>query len=804
MWRGIAGYILRYRIAFVVILVLITAFMAWQGRKVEMSYEYAPLLPKDDSIFIENQIFSKKFGAGSDIIVIGVKDPDFFNLSNFERWNKMCRELGEVEGVEGMLSVANSYNINKNKEIRKFEFYPIFPENIETQNQLDSLAGILKKLPFYRGQLYNLKTNTFLLAITVDKARMATPAREKMVDEIEDVCESYSADTNIKVHYSGMPYIRVITSQKIKREFMLFTLAALLIVILILFTFFRSLKGVLFPVIVVSTGVIWTVGLMALLGYKITLLTGMIPPLLIVIGVPNCIFLVNKYHTEYIAHGNKIKALQRTIMKIGNATFLTNLTTASGFATFLITSSDILREFGLIASVNIMAVFITSLIIIPTAFSFLDPPNEKDTRHLKDSVVDKITGKLVHITLNHRKTVYIIFSSILIISIFGITMMKSTGFMVDDIPEDDPIYMDLKFFESNFDGLMPLEIAIDTKKPNGALRVSNLKKIETFSNKLSEYEELSPSLSLINMLKFSKQAFYNGKEKYYSLPNNREQSFILSYVDKSGGDIGDLKAFLDSAKQTARISYRVKDVGTTRMENLLSEIRNTISEIFPEDKYKVSVTGASVVFVKGTQYLVRSLFQSLSLAIFLIAVFMALMFNSRRMVLLALVPNIIPLLFTAGLMGFADIPIKASTILVFSIAFGISVDNTIHFLAKYRQELKITNWNIGQSVILALRETGVSMIYTSSVLFFGFGIFSFSGFGGTVALGILVSLTLLIALISNLVLLPSLLMWLQRRATTMYFKEPLLEIFDEEEDIEHDELRIVKISKKGTKWQMDN
>jgi predicted RND superfamily exporter protein len=490
-------------------------------------------------------------------------------------------------------------------------------------------------------------------------------------------------------------------------------------------------------------------------------------------------------------------------MKIGNATFLTNLTTASGFATFLITSSDILREFGLIASVNIMAVFITSLIIIPTAFSFLDPPNEKDTRHLKDSVVDKITGKLVHITLNHRKTVYIIFSSILIISIFGITMMKSTGFMVDDIPEDDPIYMDLKFFESNFDGLMPLEIAIDTKKPNGALRVSNLKKIETFSNKLSEYEELSPSLSLINMLKFSKQAFYNGKEKYYSLPNNREQSFILSYVDKSGGDIGDLKAFLDSTKQTARISYRVKDVGTTRMENLLSEIRNTISEIFPEDKYKVSVTGASVVFVKGTQYLVRSLFQSLSLAIFLIAVFMALMFNSRRMVLLALVPNIIPLLFTAGLMGFADIPIKASTILVFSIAFGISVDNTIHFLAKYRQELKITNWNIGQSVILALRETGVSMIYTSSVLFFGFGIFSFSGFGGTVALGILVSLTLLIALISNLVLLPSLLMWLQRRATTMYFKEPLLEIFDEEEDIEHDELRIVKISKKGTKWQMD-
>lgn len=797
MWRRIARFILSYRIALSVILLGITIYMGFKAPQVQLSYEYAPLLPKKDTVYQENQDFIKKFGAGSDVIVIGVQDSNFFKIDHFNRWNEMAAELKKIDGVEGMLSVANAYDIYKDRKAHKFKFDSIFPSRAQSQEQLDTLVETLHTLPFYKGQLYNEKTHTYMMAITVSKALMATPKREKMVNQIVKVGDQYQADTNVKVHYSGMPYIRVVTSQKIKREFLMFILAALAVVIIILFSFFRSFKAVILPVTVVLIGVIWTLGLMAILGYKITLLTGMIPPLLIVIGVPNCIFLVNKYHNEYKGHGNKIKALQRTIMKIGNATFLTNLTTASGFATFLVTSSSILREFGLIASVNIMAVFMTSLIIIPTAFTILDPPADKDMRHLDNNFIGKIIDKFVLVTQKHRKGIYVTFGIILLLSIVGITQMKSTGYMVDDLPKNDPIYLDLKFFEKNFDGLMPLEITIDTKRPNGVLRTSNLKKIDEFSTALSKYSDLSPSLSLVNVLKFAKQAFYNGNEKYYSLPSYREQSFILSYVGKSNGKIGDLKSFIDSTKEETRISFRMKDVGTTRMEDLLSRIRKEAAKIFPADKYHVTVTGASVVFVKGTQYLVKSLFQSLGLAVLLIATFMALMFNSRRMVFLSLVPNVIPLLFTAGIMGFTGIPIKASTILVFSIAFGISVDNTIHFLAKYRQELRFTQWNIGKSVVLALRETGFSMIYTSFVLFFGFGIFSLSSFGGTVALGILVSLTLLVALISNLILLPALLLGLQRRATTRYFEEPFLEIFDEEEDIEQDELRIEGRDKNG-------
>ncbi|MFW6289906.1 MAG: efflux RND transporter permease subunit, partial [Mariniphaga sp.] len=428
----------------------------------------------------------------------------------------------------------------------------------------------------------------------------------------------------------------------------------------------------------------------------------------------------------------------------------------------------------------------------PIIFSFIDPPSTKHVSHLNSRFVNGIIQRLIHITRHHRRTVYIVAVLILGAGIYGITFIKSSGYMVDDIQHDDPIYKDLNFFEANFEGLMPLEIMIDTKQPGGVMQLATFKKIDQLEQRLAEYPELSPPLSLLNLLKFSKQAFYNGNEKYYTVPNNREINFIMQYAGSNQTDVNLLHSFVDSAQQVTRISLRMKDVGTARMEELYASFNADIDSVFTSGNYEVTATGSSITFFRGTQYLLRSLFTSLGLAILLISVFMAVMFSSWRMVLMSLIPNIFPLVFTAAIMGFTGIPIKASTILVFSIAFGISVDNTIHFLAKYRQELKVTGWNIRLAVVLALKETGVSMFYTSVVLFFGFGIFALSGFGGTQALGILVSITLLVAVTSNLVLLPSLLTSLDRLSTTRSFKEPLLHIYDEEEDIELGDLKILE------------
>ena len=796
MWIRVSRIVLRNRILLLTALALITIFFAFQARKVEMSYEYAEMLPKKDKAYQDNLKFKEVFGEEGNLIIIGVQDSNFFEFEKFKKWEALCNDIKEVEGVENLLSVSNSYNLQKNTEKKQFEIKMVFPDTISNQEELRRAEENFRKLPFYRKLLYNDENNTYLLAITVNKDKMLSKEREKMVKSIQQIGKQFEKDENVKLHYSGLPYIRVITAMIIRSELYLFSGLALIICIVVLFLFFRSFKAVFFPVLVVLTGVVWSMGTLGLLGYKITVLSGMIPSLLIVIGIPNSIYMMNKFHHEFVQHGNKIKALQRVIAKIGNATFLTNLTTALGFATFIIVKSDLLKQFGIVSSLNIMGLFLLSLILIPVIFSFIKTPSEKHVQHLEYKLVSHIIDWFINITQNYRKLVYIITAIILLLGIYGISIMRTSGYVVDDIPKNNPIYIDLKFFENNFEGIMPLEIMIDTKKPGGAMQLSTFAKIDQLEEKLMKYDELSSSTSILNLLKFSKQAFYNGREDYYSLPNNREKNFILQYASGGESKSGLLHSFIDSTRQFTRISIRVKDVGVKRMEELYTDFYNDIDSIFSSEDFDVTVTGTSITVFKGTNYLLNNLFSSLALAIVLISLIMALMFSSWRMVVLSLTPNIIPLVFTAALMGFTGIPIKASTILVFSIAFGISVDNTIHFLAKYRQELKVTNWDIKKSVLLALKETGVSMLYTSVVLFFGFGIFAVSSFGGTRAMGILVSLTLVVAVISNLVLLPTLLFSLDRITTTRAFKEPMLHIYDEEIDIELEDLEIVQKDKK--------
>ncbi len=646
-------------------------------------------------------------------------------------------------------------------------------------------------MPFYKGLLYNPATKTYLMGITLDKEVLESPARVELIESIKQKGDVYELDTKNQLHFSGLPFIRVETAEMIKRELNMFIWLALGITAIIIFLFFRSFKVVIFSMLVVGVAVIWALGWQGIMGFKVTILTGMIPPLIIVIGIPNSVFLLNKFHHEFREHGNKIKSLQRVIRKIGNATFLTNLTTASGFATFIFTSSQLLIEFGIMAAINIMMVFVLSLLMIPIIFSFLPDPKQRHVQHLERPFFGKVISKLIHISLNHKKVVFVGTLLLLVFGGVGISQMKTTGYMLDDVPHDHQLYRDLKFFEKHFSGLMPLEVMIDTRKSKGVMSQQTLQKMDELQQRLKTFPELSQGLSMLQVVKLARQAYYNGNPAYYSIPNSMERNFILSYLPQDGqGGAGVVSSFVDSTQQKARISFRMQDVGTTRMQGLDKEIRAVVDSVFSPQEYDTSVTGSSVVFFKGTEYLIRNLFISLGLAVVLIASFMAWMFRSKRMVVVSLFPNLVPLITTAALMGFFEIPIKPSTILVFSIAFGISVDDTIHFLAKYRQELSETNWSIRAATVLALKETGRSMIYTSIILFFGFGIFTVSSFGGTVALGALVAFTLLMALFSNLILLPSLLLGLERLITNESFKEPMLTIYNEEEDIDHEELRI--------------
>ena len=781
MWIKIAGILLRNRVAFIVGVLLITVFMGFQIPKVEMSYEYSNLLPATDSAYLDYLDFHEKFGQEGNVMVFAIQDKDFYQLDKMNDWISMCDSLKTLHGIVALVDITHSFNLHKDTLNKKFDIQPIFPNHIKDQRELDSLVNIIENLPFYDGTLFNKKKDIYGMMVSVSADVMNSPARVGLVKDILEITEHFSEKHNLQMHYSGLPYIRVVNAENIKGEMYMFIILSLLITTFILYLFFRSFRIIGFCLLIVLICVSWTVGVMAMLSIKITLLTAMLPPLLIVICIPNLVFMINKFHAEYDRHGNKIKALQRMIQKIGNASFLSNLTTAAGFATFIVTSSQILVEFCITASIGITFVYLVCLVMIPCGFSFMPEPDSKQIKHLHNKTVTGTLERVIQLILNRRNVVYGVAISVVILGIIGLTLMKSTGYMVDDLKETDPIRQDLSFFEENFDGLMPLEVTVDFGKPKQVLNLPNLQKLDKLSEELSKDEDISKPISLIEVIKFANQAFYNGKPSYYKLPTNMTKNFILKYASQSTGEIGgQANSFVDSTLQRVRLSFRVKDIGTKKMQEKEDKLYNIVEQYFPNDRYTVKVTGSSIIFFKGTQYLVFNLFTSLALAIVLIAFFMAWMFKSKRMVLVALIPNIIPQIITAAIMGYFGIPIKASTILVFSIAFGISVDGTIHYLAKYRQELQGTNWSIRSSAVLALQETGQSMIYNAIILFFGFGIFALSDFGGTVALGILVSITLLAAMLSNLILLPSLLLTLDKHTTNKTFQNP--KILSEEEN----------------------
>jgi hydrophobe/amphiphile efflux-3 (HAE3) family protein len=775
MWHTIARIILRNRAAILILVGVVTLFMGYQASQVEVRYDFASLLPSDDADLMDYNAFKQQFGEDGAMLVLGVQQPDFFTLDVFNAWYDMGLELKALEGIEEVVSVARCMQVTRNDSLQRFDFNQLVSERPTSQAQVDSIRAKLMALPFYKDILWNEDEMAFVMAVTMSPAFLDSKKRLALSEEVKQIGLAYEPALEAEVHFSGLPYIRSVIAQVVQAELRMFIFLAGGMAAFIMLLFFRSVKVVVFSLLVVTIAVIWCFGIVQLLGYRLSILTGLIPPVLIVIGIANCIFLLNKYHQEFRAHGNKIKALQRVIAKVGNATLLTNATTAAGFATFAILKSELMREFGIVAAISIMGVFVLALALVPIIFSYLNRPKHRHIKHLDRNSSKATIKHIVNIVLHHRAKVYGIAGALLLFGIIGISMIRTTGNLVDDLPANDPVLADLRFFEEHFDGVMPFEVRIDTKKPEKAVSAATLRRIEQLQDTLSTYPEFGRAISMVEVVKSIKQAYYGGMESKYALPTTSERNFILSYGEGEKTGTGLLHSFLDSARQTTRLSVQMKDVGTEEMARLLSEIRPKVDSIFNPEDFDVLITGTSVIFLKGTEYLVNNLFTSLAFAVLIIAIMMAWMFRSWRMVVVSLIPNILPLIITAALMGYLGIAIKPSTILVFSIAFGISVDDTIHFLAKYRQELDRTGWRIQQAVVLALREVGISMIYTSVVLFFGFSIFMASTFGGTKALGLLVSVTLFVAMFSNLFILPALLLTFERALTTESFKDAALD-----------------------------
>ena len=792
-WDSVSNLILKNRILIIALLSLATSFFISQWQYIKFSNTEANLLPDNHEVNLEYLDFTDKFGEEGNLIVIGVKDSLLFTTENLNAWNNLSKVLKDTSFVESVIAIGDLQKLKKDKKKQQFYLEPFIKDTIKSDIELISIKKeLFEKYPFYDEFLFNTKTKSVRTAIHLKKSIVNEPGRETYINNVLiPKVKSFESNYNLDIKISGMPYVRTKNAENIKSEISTFVILALIITSIIFFLFFRSYRATFISLFVVMIGVVWTVGILGLFitntppgDFEISVLTGLIPPLIIVIGIPNCIFLINKYQHEVNKHGNKAKSLQKVITKIGNATLMTNVTTASGFATFIITNSKLLKEFGIVASLSILAIFILCILIIPIIYSFLPIPKEKHLEHLNRTWINSL-GDWIEKTVKKSKiNIYIISVLLLVTSIIGIYQIRISGSIIDDMPQKADWFDDIMFYEKEFNGIMPLEILINTKRKKGVTKLSTIKKMSKIEDVILEIPELSKPISMVSLVKYSKQAYYNGNPKYYQVPTSQENSFILSYAKNStsGSDVDLIKNYVDSTGQYTRITAFMKDMEIEKMEEIEKKLNYEISKIMPSNNFEVSITGKAYLFQKGTKYLVKNLIISLSLAIFLIALLMAYMFRSLKMIFISLIPNLLPLIVTAGLMGYLGVAIKPSTILIFSIAFGIAVDDTIHFLAKYRQELITNNWEVKKSVYNALRETGVSMFYTSIVLFFGFSVFTVSNFGGTVALGALVSATLLFAMLSNLLLLPSMLLSLEGSiANEKVLKEPLIKIIEDED-----------------------
>lgn len=795
MWNFIAKFILKNRLFLIIVLALFTAFMGYKAQEIEMTYDFAKVVPTTDPEMIYFEKFKGLFGEDGNMVVLGVQDSSLYTPTNFRRFKYLSDELARLEGVNQVISLPLLPRMVKDTENKRFKTEPVFSNLPDDQKTLDSLLRQINNLQFYKGQIFNPDNGATLILVSIDKQIMFSKNRTFIIQDIQNAGQQFAEATGLDVHYAGLPFIKTVMAEKVKKELNFFLILSIAITAFILLAFFRSWDAVVFPLIVIGVMVVWVMGSLALFGYKITLLTGLLPPIIVVIGIPNCVYLLNKYHQEFNIHGNKIKALSRIIRKIGIVTLITNFTTAIGFLVLAFTDIIILKEFGLVAGLNILATFVVSIILIPAVFSYLPAPNHKKLKHLHFKSIDKALTGLDLLVHRHKYKIFVFAGAVIVISIIGLLKVDAVSYMVDDVPEQSQIKKDLKFFENNFTGIMPLEIVIDTGKKKGVMNLNTLQKIEEFEEFLSKQKHVSNPVSIVNFIKATRQAYYNDNPAYYALPNNQDKNFILRYLkDNSEQQQGLMNNFVDSTGQIIRLSVKVADIGSKKMNHLVHKvIEPKAQQIFEGSVDDVKVTGTTLLFTKGNKFLIENLWTSMLLAFAIISVIMALLFGNIRMILISLIPNMIPLIITAGLMGYFGIPLKPSTALIFSIAFGISVDDSIHFLAKYRQELFNNKFFVPVAVSKSIRETGASMIYTSIILFAGFVIFAGSDFGGTVALGILTSTTLLIAMFTNLIVLPALLLTFddgKRKDDFSTLIEHYDEFYQEDEDEEIDVTQI--------------
>ncbi|MCX7606349.1 MAG: MMPL family transporter [Bacteroidia bacterium] len=745
--RSWPDFLLRGRYMWLGLVAMGSIYMLWRAQGVEITQDFIKVVPEDDADYQLYRRFRKEFGEDAGLVLVGITLPPVAADAYWARLRSLSDTLGAIPGVQGVFGLPTAPVLRWTEE--GFHTEPLsLPKNSQ---EWDSLR---RRLPLYEGFLWDRNGESLLFFIQIDSLSLHTRAKHALIDRVEKIVRRWAEPLGVQVHFSGVPYLRHYVAQLLPEELWFFTVGSLVLTVVALLLYFRSWYAAAFPVVLLGLASLWTVGIIGIYGYKITLLTALLPSVIIILGIPPSIYMLSEYHRLYVAKGNKLSAIREMLRQLGLVTFMIHGNTALGFLTLYLTNVVPLQEFGLVAFWGTITTYFLTILLLPSFFMLLPEPKERHLRHLTNRWVVRWVHWVGAVVERRRGWVYGISLVLFGVAIGGILRLKAVSYMADDLPSSAQVMRDQAFFAARYGGTMPFEIVIEASQPQGVRRLRVLKALSALQDSLSRYPELARSISIADLLKAARQAFWGGVPQAYGLPQPEELPTLLR-ATRQGGSLQLLGTLVDSTYQRTRITAFVQDVGSMEMPLLLERVREDIRTTFGEEAGRVYITGTTLIFLKAISYLVDNLVWSLVATFLLVAFQMFLLYGSFRIMLISMGVNLLPLFLVAGLMGYMGMPVKPSTALIYEMAFGIVVDSAIHFLSSYQWYYR-RHPRPSRAAVVSVHHTGALIAYTSFVLLMGFGIFAFSSFGGTRALGILTALSLGIGLFSNLFLLPSL------------------------------------------------
>ena len=710
-----------------------------------MDFSIEQLFSQNDPVISRYLNFREEFDGVDNRIFLLYESDDPFSYNNLLKNKKMVHAFENIEGINKVTSLTNIDLFTDGGEYLLSPVYEYIPQSIDSLENAKERILNSKLLTNY---LISSDGKIASIVLEVSDIYNEHDSRESIVRQIDEL----QLGTDWTWHQTGLPIIRTRYVQYMIADNITFLFPVLIMLIFLLTILFRSLVGLVLPLIVVLLTIIWTLGFMTASGITINIISYIIPTLLMVVGISDSVhFLVKYYNTLYLV-GNKKEALTQTLQKIGTAIFLTSITTAIGFGALSMVNIEIVKEFGIFTALGVFFAFIITVLFIPSTLMLLSKtPKTKLDAYSRGYRV-KVVNRLILIVRNHPKIIILTGIMITIIGLFGALQINPHSKLLDDLRPGNALLEDMRLAENKMGSVLPVEIIISIDENNNFQDIQDIAVI-SFADDLATYiskiPEIGKVVSVSDYLKAINQAMNEGTKSFYSLPSSREviSQYMLLYDSE-------FNSLINSDLTKLRVAAQIKDIDSRRSAEIEKEINTYIDTVIPNGM-TAEVTGTAFLALRTNNYLVKNLLASFLVALIIITFLMVILFRSIKMAFISILPNIIPMMVMAAVLGFLQIPLRPATAMTFAVAFGIAVDDTLHYLIRYRMEL--SNQHYRQANDSTMLGTGIAMMSTTAILSAGFLVLTLSTFTPTVEFGMLSVITIITALIGDLTFLPALL-----------------------------------------------